>query len=134
MYAKLRACKSKYAELYRGPYPKKDNAMATSKKCMGEDIYADGSNCFRPKLTHEESKAIVNWVYRTLKNMKERETFTEELLRQIKEFNNISQSVCLTRGVVYNKRMSHADNCTHSSCGRPYRVTGIFTCFTDSSA
>lgn len=104
MYAKLRACKSKFAELYRGPYPKKDNAMATWKKCMGEDIYADGSNCFRSNLTHEESKAIVNWVYRTLKNMKERETFTEELLRQIKEFNNISQSVCLTRGVVYNKK------------------------------
>ena len=104
MYAKLKACKSKYADLYRGSYPKKENAMAAWKKCMGEDIYADSSNRFPLKLTHEESKGIVNWVYRTLKNVKERETFTEELLRQIKEFNNISQSVCLTRGVVYNKK------------------------------
>ena len=104
MYARLKARKSKYAELYRRSYPKRDNAMAVWKKCMGKDLYTDDNNRFPVKLTHEESKGIVNWVYRTLKNAEERERFTEELLRQIKEFHNISQSVCLTRGVVYNKK------------------------------
>ena len=95
--------KSKYAALYHGSYPKKDNAVTAWKKCMGEDPYTDDSNRFPLKLTHDESKGIVNWVYRTLKNVKERETFTEQLLRQIKDFHNVSHSVCLTRGVVYNK-------------------------------
>ena len=103
MYARLKAGKSKYAALYHGSYPKKDNAVTARKKCMGEDSYTDDNNRFPLKLTHDESKGIVNWVYRTLKNVKERETFTEQLLRQIKDFHNVSHSVCLTRGVVYNK-------------------------------
>lgn len=103
MYARLKTGKSKYAALYRGSYPKKDNAVTAWKKCMGDYPHTDDNNRFPLKLTYDESKGIVNWVYRTLKNVKEREMFTEQLLRQIKEFHNVSHSVCLTRGVVYNK-------------------------------
>lgn len=104
MYARLRACKSKYADLYRGSYPKEDNALTIWKKCIGEDSSADNSHDLPVNLTHEESKGIVNWVYRALKNVKEREEFTRALLSQIKELNSICQSVRLTRGVVYNEK------------------------------
>ena len=100
MYARLVSSKSKYAVLYQGRFPNKDTASSVWRQKMGEETYSidDGES----RLTYLESSAIVNWVYKTLKNSEERNTFTKELLGQIKELHNIENDIRFARGVVYN--------------------------------
>lgn len=100
MYVMLVAHKSKYAVLYKGSYPNQDNALAewNSKIQNIESI----DNEQKIKLTYEEASAIVNWVYRSLRNAQEREDFTQELLRNIKEFHGIQNHVRFSKGVAYN--------------------------------
>lgn len=102
MYARLVSSKSKYATLYQGRFPNKDTASSVWRQKIGEDAYSinDGES----KLTYLESSAIVNWVYKTLKNSEERNTFTKELLGQIKELHGIENDIRFARGVVYNAK------------------------------
>lgn len=100
IYAKLVAYKSKYAVLYQGTYPNKDNALSVwESKIQGQE---GTYNEQKIKLTYEEASAIVNWVYRSLRNAREREDFTQELLQEIKEFHKIRNRVRFSNGVVYN--------------------------------
>lgn len=64
MYARLTAHKSKYAVLYQGPYPKQDTAVSEWRAKIKEDE----NNTEKTALTYEEASAIVNWVYRSLRN------------------------------------------------------------------
>ena len=100
MYAKLVAYKSKYAVLYQGTYPNQDNALSEwESKIQGQECTYNEQEI---KLTYEEASAIVNWVYRSLRNARERENFTQELLQEIKDFHRIKNSVRFSNGVVYN--------------------------------
>lgn len=92
--------KSKYVILYEGAYPKKETAYDMWNRKMGSQPKEDTAQF---DLTYDESVAIVNWVYRVLKNSKEREEFTKELLTKIKDLHNIRHNICLSQGVVYNK-------------------------------
>ena len=103
MYAKLVAIKSKYAVLYREPFPKQEKAPAVWRDKIGQHLYADGGKTTEIELTYDESCAIVNWVYRVFRTAKEREAFTAELFKQLKEFHNIQNKVRLVKGVVYNE-------------------------------
>lgn len=100
MYAKLVAHKSKYAVLYQGSYPNQDNALSEWNSKVQKQESVDNSQ--KIELTHEEASAIVNWVYRSLRNAQEREDFTQELLREIKDFYSIQNSVRFSNGVAYN--------------------------------
>ena len=91
MYAKLVARKSKYAVLYRGAYPNQDNARSVWNSKVQKQESVDNEQ--KIELTYEEASAIVNWVYRSLRNAQERENFTQELLWRIKEFDGIQNSV-----------------------------------------
>lgn len=103
MYASLKAHKSKYAVLYQGPYPKLDIALEVWREKIEEPPYRD--NIYNPpELTFEESSAIVNWVYRMLKNAQEKENFTKELLRQIRDLAGIANEAHFSKGVVYNAK------------------------------
>ena len=75
MYAKLVACKSKYAVLYRGAYPNQDNARSVWNSKVQKQESVDNEQ--KIELTYEEASAIVNWVYRSLRNAQERENFTQ---------------------------------------------------------
>lgn len=100
MYAKLVAHKSKYAALYRGAYPNKDNALSVWESRLQELKNIDDEQ--KIGLTYEEASAIVNWVYRSLRNAQEREDFTRELLGAIKDFHGIKNNVRFSKGVAYN--------------------------------
>lgn len=100
IYAHLVSNKSKYVALYQGRFPNKDTAVSVWHQKMGEDTY--GNNDGETKLTYLESSAIVNWVYKTLKNSEEKITFTRDLLGQIKELHGIENDIRFVKGVVYN--------------------------------
>ena len=100
MYARLVSSRSKYAVLYQGRFPNKDAASSVWRQKMGEETHNIDDT--ESHLTHLESSAIVNWVYKALKNSKERSTFTKELLGQIKELHGIENDIRFARGVVYN--------------------------------
>ena len=102
MYARLVSSKSKYAALYQGRFPNKDTASSVWRQKMGENAYS--INDEETKLTYLESSAIVNWVYKALKNSEERNTFTKELLGQIKELHGIENDIRFAKGVVYNAK------------------------------
>lgn len=87
IYARLVASKSRYAVLYQGRFPNKNTASSVWRQKMGEGSYNDDIYRSRCELTYLESSAIVNWVYKTLKNSEERNAFTKELLGQIKELH-----------------------------------------------
>lgn len=102
IYTSLSAAKSKYAILYQGSYPTKDNAYTVWEEKVGTSISDDFESEEPSPLTYDESRAIVNWVYRTLKNAQQREEFTKDLLEQIKDFHRIHNNVRFSKGVVYN--------------------------------
>ena len=102
IYARLVASKSRYAVLYQGRFPNKNTASSVWRQKMGEGSYNDDIYRSRCELTYLESSAIVNWVYKTLKNSEERNAFTKELLGQIKELHGIQNDIRFSKGVVYN--------------------------------
>ena len=102
IYARLVASKSRYAVLYQGRFPNKNTASSVWRQKMGEGSYNDDIYRSRCELTYLESSAIVNWVYKTLKNSEERNAFTKELLGQIKELHGIQTDIRFSKGVVYN--------------------------------
>ena len=93
MYARLTARKSKYAVLYKGAYPKQDNAYSLWFQKIGLDEYAS------EELSYEDSVAIVNWVYRTIDSIKKREEFTQELFSFIKDLHGIQNDIRFTKGI-----------------------------------
>jgi hypothetical protein len=97
---RLAAAKSKYVVLYESAYPKQDTAYDIWNEKININLQDNTVDSI--ELTQDESSAIVNWVYRTLKDSKEREDFTKELLKYIKDFHNIQQSIRFSQGVVYN--------------------------------
>lgn len=96
-----RLAASKYAGLYDGAYPTEDTAYDTWNQKLKRNQEYEERDSF--ELTYDESSAIVNWVYRILKNSEEREDFTRELLRYIKDLHSIQRNICISQGVVYNK-------------------------------
>lgn len=98
MYAKLTAEKSKFSVLYDKPYPKPERALEKWNSLINKHSYEETLN-----MTNTEATAIVNWVYRCLKNSKERVSFTLELFKQIKELHNIENKIAFSNGVFYNK-------------------------------
>ena len=103
LYASLTAHHSRYAALYRGPYPKQDNAVSVWWARMGDANQSERNDGQQTaEMTHEEASAIVNWVYRSLRNADEREAFTKALLEEIKEFHEIQHSIRFSNGVAYN--------------------------------
>lgn len=92
----------RYAVLYQGRFPNKNTASSVWRQKMGEGSYNDDIYRSRCELTYLESSAIVNWVYKTLKNSEERNAFTKELLGQIKELHGIQNDIRFSKGVVYN--------------------------------
>ena len=103
MYTKLVAVKSKYAVLYREPFPKPEKASVVWRDKIGQHSHTDVDSATEIELTYDESCAIVNWIYRVLRTAKEREAFTAELFKQLKEFHRIRNKVRLVKGVVYNE-------------------------------
>lgn len=102
MYAKLVSNKSKYAVLYRGKFPNEKDAPSIWRKKMGDEQEYVCVDNPPNRMTYLESIAVVNWVYRTLKNTNDRKEFTQELLRHVKELHSIQNTVRFSRGVVYN--------------------------------
>ena len=98
MYAKLTSEKSKFSVLYDKPYPRLEKAFEKWNLLINQHSYEETLN-----MTHTEATAIVNWVYRYLKNSNERVSFTLELFKQIKELHNIENKIVFFSGVFYNK-------------------------------
>ena len=100
MYARLTVQKSKFAALYRGTYPKENNASSEWRTKVDETNYIDAQR--KDDLTYEEASAIVYWVYRVFKTIREREAFTQELFKQIKDLYMIQNDIRFSQGVIYN--------------------------------
>lgn len=101
IYASLSTAKSRYAILYRGSYPTQDTAYSMWQQQIGNPTQED-TNTQLDSLSYEESSAIVNWVYRVMKNAQEREDFTKELFRHTKDLHSIQNNIRFSKGVVYN--------------------------------
>ena len=100
MLSKLILANSKYSVLYKGSYPTKENAV----NLWRETIYAQNEYINNEiELSLLESEAVVNWVYRSCRNAEERELFTKELFKNIKDLHNIRNKVTFSQGVVFNK-------------------------------
>jgi len=99
MYASLSAQGSKFSILYKNTIPKQDNAYDVWKKLIQGNAVDMEEN---RELQQIETVAIVNWVYRTMRNARERQEFTREIFSKIKEFHNIQNDIRFAGGVVYN--------------------------------
>lgn len=95
---RLLATKSIFAVLYEEAYPKQD-AVYTKWFDKIQLRFNDSSSI---DLTEDESNAIVNWVFKSLNKIAEREKFTRTLFSYLKELHGIQHQICLTQGVVYN--------------------------------
>ena len=102
IYAELANAKSEFAVLYQGSYPTQENAPTVWQEKIGSGEVDSWDDADSQRITYAESCAIVNWVYRTMKNAEQRENFTKELLHQLKELHSIKNNIRFSRGVVYN--------------------------------
>lgn len=101
MYARLSARKSIYAVLYKEAFPKKEDAYSVWMSHYGEQV-ENTNDLINTELTYEDSIAVVNWVYRTMKNAEERTQFTLALFEHIKELYGIRNRIKYAQGVFYN--------------------------------
>lgn len=101
MYARLTAQKSNYAILYKGAFPKQEDAYSVWISHYGDQVET-ANYLINTELTYEDSIAIVNWVYRTMRNADERTEFTKSLFENIKDFHRIKNKIQFSRGVLYN--------------------------------
>lgn len=99
MLSKLVLGKSRYAVLYKKSFPTKENAVNLWRQCLS---YADNNyneNINNDiELSYIESVAIVNWIYRVFRDSREREEFTKELFKNIKDLHDIKNSINFSRG------------------------------------
>lgn len=102
IYAELTSAKSEFAVLYQGSYPTQDNALTVWREKIGNNEAETWDPADLDRITYSESCALVNWVYRAMKNAEQRENFTKELLHQLKELHSIKNNIRFSRGVVYN--------------------------------
>lgn len=102
MLSKLILCKSHYAILYKNPYPTKENAVKLWRQFFNNNGGKENANNYI-ELSFVESEAIVNWIYRAFKDSSEREAFTKDLFKNIKDLYDIKNHICFSRGVVFNK-------------------------------
>ena len=109
MYAKLKACKSRYAALYEIAYPKQENAREIWEKKV------EISNADNVSLTKLEASAIVNWTYQVLNNKDERVQFTKDLFANLKDLYEIRNDICYSQGVFYNKERIDLHFCSSIS-------------------
>jgi len=100
MLSKLILCKSQYAILYKNSYPTKENAVQLWRQFFNSNNSNENNDI---KLSFIESEAIVNWIYRAFKDSSERESFTKDLFKNIKDLHTIKNHICFSHGVVYNK-------------------------------
>lgn len=103
MLSKLAQSKSKFKILYKTSYPSKDNAVEVWNKFFGDNYCVSGNVSTTVNLSQTESEAIVNWVYRIFKDSAEREAFTKEIFSNVKNFNDIKNKICFSKGVVFNE-------------------------------
>lgn len=97
--------KSKYALLYKKPFPEFNNILRVWRDIFGSDKEMnDRSKETLDFLSTDEADAIVNWTFRSLRNVTEREMFTRKIAKNTKEFSGISNEIALFKGVVYNKK------------------------------
>lgn len=97
--------KSKYALLYKKSFPKFNNILRVWRDIFDSD--KEMNDCSKDTLdflSTDEADAIVNWTFRSLKNVTEREMFTRKIVKNTKEFIGISYEIALFKGVVYNKK------------------------------
>lgn len=99
VYAKLKKENSKYGVLYQTPFPKQDVAY----KFWNDNFSTEDDEYINASLTDTEALAIVNWVYRILKNAEQRTEFTKAVFGHVKELYGIKQNIDCAQGVFYNK-------------------------------
>lgn len=99
IYADLVAKNSKYAVLYREPYPKTESILSVWQSKIAEQDNAS-VGC---ELLYEEAQAIVYWIYQCIKNASERVKFTKNIFKQFKELENIKKIDFLDGGVLYDE-------------------------------
>ena len=88
---------SKYTVLFDSKTPKPDDACA-----LWDQLFGNENHNAAETLTNAESEAIVSWVYRIVGNLKEREKFTEQIFKNIKDLHSIKNKIAYKDGVFYN--------------------------------
>lgn len=102
----LQAHKSRYTPLYQQAYPKGDEAVNTWDKCISSN------NNKAIQLTVLEAKAIVNWVYNSLKNTAERAEFTKAIFAQLGKFYELDGEISYAQGIVFDKKRVEINFCS----------------------
>lgn len=89
---------SRYRILYKNSFPKSEDAAT-----FWEKLFQDKNDYnYSAELSNNESRAIVNWVYRVVGNAKECEKFTKEIFSNLKELHGIKNMIVFKSGVAYN--------------------------------
>ena len=101
----LQAHKSRYTPLYQQAYPKGDEAVKLWRKYISRN---DNKSI---QLTELEAKAIVNWVYNSLKNIAERAEFTKAIFAQLNEFHELDSEISYSQGIVFDKKRVEINFC-----------------------
>lgn len=97
LLSELSAVNSKYAILYKEPYPKKEEANDKWQELIG-----DAGDVKDVDLSYIESFALVFWVFKILGTREEREDFINDLLNDKAKYPTMDNCVRLSNGVLYD--------------------------------
>lgn len=99
MYQMLKNIDSPFIELYKNGYPKKESISKDLNKFLKSQIMQNYEKADDMKLV--EAQALINWMYKSLRNMKDRSEATIELMQLLIEKYQLSDEINISQGFVY---------------------------------
>jgi hypothetical protein len=99
MQQMLKNIDSPFIELYKGSYPKKDDIAENLNAFLSSQIMQNYEKPDNMKLV--EAQALVNWIYKSLRNADARVEATKELMQLLKEKYQLVDEIKISQGIAY---------------------------------
>jgi hypothetical protein len=101
MHQMLKDIDSPFIELYKNGYPKKESISKDLNKFLKSQIIQNYEKADDMKLV--EAQALINWMYKSLRNMEARSEATIELMQLLIDKYQLSDEINISQGIVYLK-------------------------------
>jgi hypothetical protein len=99
MQQMLKKIDSPFIELYKGSYPKRDDITNNLNEFLKSQVMQDYGKTDNMELV--EAQALINWIYKSLRNVDARVEATMELMQLLKDKYQLLDKIKISKGIAY---------------------------------
>lgn len=99
MQQRLKNINSPFVGLYKNGYPKKENINNDLNKFLKAEVMQNYEKSADMKLV--EAQALINWIYKSLRNINARLEATKELMQLLIEKYKLADEIYISQGIAY---------------------------------